>query len=366
MLPLVLLFSVLVHTNLAFSLTHISLPLSLSLCITQHHDRCLAVATGHTEAVGAACFSQKIGRFQVGGKAAMNGGGAFTVTASKDRTLKRWNLPGPDELSSASPTMDLSVSASVRAHEKDINIVTVAPNDSLVASGSQDKTVCLWNATDLTLRGTLKGHKRGVWDCRFSPHDRVLATASADRTVKLWSLGDNSCVRTFQGHVASALRVRFLREGLQLVSAGADGLLKLWTIRTNECEATMDGHSNKVWSLDVTQDGRHLVSGGADSQIVVWKDTTVQEELNRRAEEEANVLKEQKLANHLRYKEFEEALEIAIDLGKPQAALKVRGIRSMCGSPFLCVVCCGCHRIDLNPFIPSFPLSPFYTTRQSN
>jgi U3 small nucleolar RNA-associated protein 13 len=83
---------------------------------------CVAIATGHTEAVGAAALSRKIGRYEVGGKAATNGGGAFAVTASKDRTLKRWNLPGTAELdacaSSKRSEIALRAFASVRAHEK--------------------------------------------------------------------------------------------------------------------------------------------------------------------------------------------------------------------------------------------------------
>ena len=285
---------------------------------------CIAVATGHTEAIGATALSKKVGRYDVGGKAAKNGGGSFVVTASKDRTLKRWNLPGVAELKETvdqSAEFELRAFCSARAHEKDINIVSVAPNDSLVATGSQDKTVKLWKSSDLSLLGTLKGHKRGVWDCQFSPYDRVIATASGDKTIKLWSLSDYACVRTFQGHVSSALRVRFLNGGLQLVSSGADGLVKLWTIRTNECETTMDGHVNKVWALDL--DGSTLVSGGADSQIVVWEDTTQQVEDETRATEEKSILLEQRLANHLRYKEYDQALGLALELNKPRQVLKV-------------------------------------------
>lgn len=83
---------------------------------------------------------------------------------------------------------------------QDINIVSVAPNDSLVATGSQDKTCKLWHAADLSLSATLSGHRRGVWDARFSPHDRVIATASGDKTLRLWSLADGACVRVFEGH----------------------------------------------------------------------------------------------------------------------------------------------------------------------
>ena len=285
--------------------------------------KCLGIATGHTEAIGACGLSQKVGRYDVGGKAARNGGGAFAVTASLDRTLKRWNLYGASEMQDVTDPFDLVASVSTRGHEKDINVVTVAPNDSLVATGSQDKTVKLWNATDLTLKATLQGHRRGVWDCQFSPIDRVVATSSGDKTIKIWSLADFSCVRTFQGHVASVLRVRFLTGGLQLMSAGADGLLKLWTIRTNECEATLDDHTSKVWALDTNASGNVFVSGGADSKINVWRDNTQEVEDEKKAEEAETILLDQKLANFIYHKEFGKALEIALQVNKPRKALQV-------------------------------------------
>jgi U3 small nucleolar RNA-associated protein 13 len=296
---------------------------TMRLWLASSSHRCIGIATGHTEAIGATALSRKVGRYDVSGKAAIHGAGSFVVTASKDRTLKRWNLPGSSTLDDIQETMDLTTFCSVRAHEKDINIVSIAPNDSLVATGSQDKMIKLWNANDLTLQATLRGHKRGVWDCQFSPFDRVLATCSGDKTVKLWSLNDYSCVRTFQGHLGSTLRVRFLTGGLQMISAGADGLLKLWTIRTSDCEATLDGHHDKIWAMDTTADGKMFMSGGADSQLLLWVDTTVQEQSKKREEEEKTILLEQQLANHLRYKEYEQALDLALELEKPRQILKV-------------------------------------------
>lgn len=82
----------------------------------------VAIAIGHTEGVGATAFSRKIGRFDISGKAAKNGGGSFVVTASKDKTLKRWNLPGSSILDkigdSDEPICELQVFASARAHDK--------------------------------------------------------------------------------------------------------------------------------------------------------------------------------------------------------------------------------------------------------
>ena len=100
--------------------------------------------------------------------------------------------------------------------------------------------------------------------------------------------------------------------------------LQLWTIRTNECESTIDAHDDKIWALDISPCGSALFSGGADSKIAVWRDTTREQDDAAREAEENNILMEQKLSNHLRNKRFEEALEIALKLEKPNQVLRVR------------------------------------------
>ena len=83
--------------------------------------KCIGMATGHTEAVGSVALSNKLGCYDVGGKAADNGAGAFVVTASKDRTLKVWPLPGSAVLNKCAVSgeeLPLRARLSVRAHEK--------------------------------------------------------------------------------------------------------------------------------------------------------------------------------------------------------------------------------------------------------
>ncbi|CAM9766394.1 unnamed protein product [Chrysoparadoxa australica] len=275
--------------------------------------RVLLKCTGHTDSVGAVSLSNKPGPYR--------GGGAFAVSGSIDKTLKKWLLPkdsGDDE-SSGSEGAVTSAAISVRAHEKDINAVAVSPNDALVATASQDRTTKLWKSNDLSPVGVLKGHKKGVWQVKFSPIDRCVVTCSGDRTVKLWSVVDCACLRTFQGHTASVLNVVFLTAGTQLMSAGADGLLKLWTIRTNECEATFDSHEDRVWALTTveSENGVQVISGGADSVLNVWSDVTAQEaEEVIKAREEA-ILKEQQLAGSIARGDLTKAISLAFDLKKP-------------------------------------------------
>lgn len=73
--------------------------------------------------------------------------------------------------------------------------MAVAPNDKLLATGSQDRTAKLWALPQCQLLGVFSGHRRGLWCVQFSPTDQVLATASADGTVKLWALQDFSCLK---------------------------------------------------------------------------------------------------------------------------------------------------------------------------
>lgn len=110
----------------------------------------------------------------------------------------------------------------------------------------------------------------------------------------------------------------------QLLSSGGDGLVKLWTVRSNECETTLDGHSDKVWAMDVAQGMKTFVSGGADSRIVVWSDITEQSESAIRETQEKNLLAEERLADHVRHKDYEKALELALQLNKPMQVLNVR------------------------------------------
>ena len=107
-----------------------------------------------------------------------------------------------------------SATMTVMGHQKYINVVRVSPNDKLIASSSQDKTIKIWNSSDLMLVLTLTGHKKGVWDCSFSPVDKLLVSASGDKTVKVWNLTNGTCIATLSGHQTSLIKVSFINAGL--------------------------------------------------------------------------------------------------------------------------------------------------------
>ncbi|KAI9188218.1 U3 small nucleolar RNA-associated protein 13 [Blastocladiella emersonii ATCC 22665] len=282
-----------------------------------------AVLTGHAEAIGAIAMSRRAGH--------------FAVTGSQDRTVKLWDLrkfmdptlangeeEDQEEEEAETDAVTVRAKFTVKAHDKDINSVAVAPNDRFFATASQDKTAKVWSTETGALVGECKGHRRGVWRCAFSPVDQVLATSSGDKTVKLWNLKDFTCLRTFEGHTHSVLNVMFVSFGTQLLSSGSDGLVKLWTIKTNECTATLDAHEDRVWALtSAGGDDSVIISGGADSMIQFWEDSTVEEQEKRLREEQDLLIKEQDLSNYLLKKDYKNAILLALSLNKPYRLLKI-------------------------------------------
>ncbi|GAA6032593.1 hypothetical protein JCM8097_004832 [Rhodosporidiobolus ruineniae] len=286
---------------------------------------CVGRAEGHVESIGAVAVTKKDRH--------------LLVTASQDRTAKIWDLASVLSASSSAspddPPLPLRALSTTKIHDKDINSLDIAPNDKLLASGSQDRTAKLFAisytaatkstpaAASLSLLGTFKGHKRGVWSVKFSPVDQCLATASGDRTVKLWSLHDFACVKTFEGHSNSVLRVDFLTRGMQLATAASDGLVKIWNVKDEECVATLDNHEEKVWALTVAKDESYVVSGGADSVITMWEDVTEMEELEKEQEKADLVLQEQDYENFLQLKDYSNAIILALSMNQPRRLLNL-------------------------------------------
>ncbi|KAF3426745.1 hypothetical protein E2986_00910 [Frieseomelitta varia] len=306
------------HTDIVLSLS--TTPVNVYLLISSGKDNnirvwlmdketckvsCIASAIRHTAPIGSVEISQKSVK--------------FFATVSQDSCLKLWSLP--DNIN-FKDTCSLNVIHTTLAHQKDINSVTISPNDKLIATGSQDKTAKLWS-DDLQLLGVFRGHRRGVWCVRFSPVDQVLLTTSADCTLKIWSLTELQCLKTFEGHESSVLKAEFLSRGMQIISASGDGLLKLWNIKTSECICTLEQHESRVWALAVSRNEKNIISGGSDSLLVIWKDVTEEKKIKAAMELEQLALEEQKLANLLKADKLTSALKIALKLERPFQVLKI-------------------------------------------
>ena len=87
----------------------------------------------------------------------------------------------------------------LKGHNQPVRSVAFSPNGRLIVSGSDDRSVMLWDAASGALVRTLKGHSEGVGSVAFSPDGRLVVSGSDDRTVILWDAASGAQVRTLEG-----------------------------------------------------------------------------------------------------------------------------------------------------------------------
>ena len=78
------------------------------------------------------------------------------------------------------------------------------------------------------------------------PDGRRVVSGSNDKTLKVWDVATGKCVATLEGHSSDVYCVAVFPDGRRVVSGSDDKTLKVWDLATGECVATLEGHSNLV------------------------------------------------------------------------------------------------------------------------
>jgi WD40 repeat protein len=158
----------------------------------------------------------------------------------------------------------------LEGHSSAVRSVAFSPEAPLLASGSHDHTIRLWNLATRQSVAVLRGHRERVRSVAFSPDGRLLASSSDDYTIRLWEVATGRCTDILEGHTNLVMSVVFSPDGQRLASASDDLTVRLWDVASGEAIAVLKGHDNWVWSVAFSPDGTRLASGGDDLVVNVW------------------------------------------------------------------------------------------------
>jgi platelet-activating factor acetylhydrolase IB subunit alpha len=163
---------------------------------------------------------------------------------------------------------------SLSGHRASVTVVVTHPIYSLIASGSEDTTIRIWDHETNQYERTLKGHTGAITGLAFDARGLLLASCSADMSAKLWDMNTFNCTKTLKGHDHTISCIKFTPSGDQVITGSRDQTIKFWEVNTGYCVKTLTAHSEWVKAISISLDGHHLASCGVDQSIIIWQIST--------------------------------------------------------------------------------------------
>lgn len=161
----------------------------------------------------------------------------------------------------------------LRAHEDAVYSVAFSPDGSMLATGSWDDTIVLWDPVTYQQIGeTLIGHTDDIYGIAFSPDGKTLASASEDTTVRLWDVATQTQIGDpLTGHTDRVTCVAFSPNGKLVASGDWDGNVIIWNTRTRQKVGdTILFDEKTVLSVAFSPDGQTLAVGYGEGSISLW------------------------------------------------------------------------------------------------
>ena len=109
-----------------------------------------------------------------------------------------------------------------------------------------------------------KGHSNGVMCLQFD--ENILATGSYDTTIKIWDIHSGEELRTLRGHSSGVRALQF--DDTKLISGSLDCTLKVWNWATGECIKT---YAQPDGIIGLHFDSAILAAGSRDGTVKVWE-----------------------------------------------------------------------------------------------
>lgn len=169
----------------------------------------------------------------------------------------------------------------LRGHTQEVCGLSWSPDGSTLASGGNDNTCCLWDASvgqgrqsTAAPRFTLTEHQAAVKALAWCPFERnTLATGggSADRCIKTWNAQTGSLLNSIDTG-SQVLSLLWSKTEKELLSSHgfAENQLCLWKYPSMVKTKELTGHTSRVLFTAASPDGRTVVSGAADETLRFW------------------------------------------------------------------------------------------------
>ncbi len=161
------------------------------------------------------------------------------------------------------------------AHALDVNALLFTPNHPFMVTGSDDRTIRVWNTDTWQLaRPAMSGFGGSVQCMAVSRNGSHLAVASTDTTARLWTLHDDIAqwheTGIAVGHTLRIIDMVFTHDETRLVTCSEDKTVRIWDSQKGMPIARLLGHDRIIRAVAVSDDDRLIASCGDDNTTRIW------------------------------------------------------------------------------------------------
>ncbi|KAF4611781.1 hypothetical protein D9613_004153 [Agrocybe pediades] len=195
------------------------------------------------------------------------------ASGSKDSVVNLWNLPDPPPWNSSAfasgPPLPLSLENVSRADQGDLTCLTWNSAGTLLAIGSYDTVLRVYTASgDLYFTNPL--HEGPIFSTRFSKDDKWLLSGSLDGSTCVWDINEKALYKQYHPHKECCLDIEWI-DNNTFASCGADMTICIQRIEDDEPFKRLLGHKDEINQIKVNPSGTRLASCSDDGTACVWK-----------------------------------------------------------------------------------------------
>ena len=191
---------------------------------------------------------------------AVSAGGERVASGGNDGTVRLWDASRGES----------TALATEGGRPSKINAVSFRDDGRFLAAGGRARVIWIWDARSGKPAGRLEGHADWVGALAYGPGGRSLASGDRTGRVLLWDLERRGGAPRELGRCPNEVYALAFHPGGDLVAAaGEDRVIWLWDRRGGP-PARLAGHASSVEDLAFSPDGRLLASASSDRAAIVW------------------------------------------------------------------------------------------------
>lgn len=196
-----------------------------------------------------------------------------------------------------------------KSHKAEVKGLSFNQSNKLIATGGEDKLLCIYNTLDGSLAyehnelyfpvkavrffgnnqlfitagndirlidlnnktlALYEGNTTHFWSIDFAPERNKVTGGSYDKKIRVWDVTSTKVDVVLEGHEKSVLPVAFSMGEKYIVTGSRDQTVKVWNAKTGEIIHSLERHSDNIYDVEFHPNEKYFASASGDKTVRLW------------------------------------------------------------------------------------------------